>query len=422
VIEFWNLPNKSKLIVEEIPYVKSVAIGVYIKVGSRHEPVNLTGASHFIEHMLFKGTKQRSALDIAASFERIGGQLNAYTGKEHTCLYARVLDENAGMAIDILLDMLFNSQFISKEFNTEKGVILEEINMSEDTPDDLVHEIFFRRLWQGHAMGMPILGTTDTVASFQRQEIMDFYHQHYVPANMVVSIAGNIERDKIRDLVAAEMDKYATDHTGLPPTEARCGGNFIQLQAKETEQIQICVGVPGISYHNDLRFTQNVMNSILGGGMSSRLFQQLREEMGLAYSVYSFPSSYSDTGSFAVYIGTSPGRIAETFQGLKQLIDELCTQGVSEEEVIRTRQLIKSSLYLGLESVVNRMTRNGKSVVMYDEVTAIDEILEKILQVDQVMIKDLAARLWQQQKVSLACVGPAESLPRAEAEFKKWWS
>ena len=348
--------------------------------------------------------------------------IQAATGKEHTCLYARVLDENAEMAIDILLDMLFNSQFISKEFNTEKGVILEEINMSEDTPDDLVHEIFFRRLWQGHAMGMPILGTTDTVASFQRQEIMDFYHQHYVPANMVVSIAGNIERDKIRDLVAAEMDKYATDHTGLPPTEARCGGNFIQLQAKETEQIQICVGVPGISYHNDLRFTQNVMNSILGGGMSSRLFQQLREEMGLAYSVYSFPSSYSDTGSFAVYIGTSPGRIAETFQGLKQLIDELCTQGVSEEEVIRTRQLIKSSLYLGLESVVNRMTRNGKSVVMYDEVTAIDEILEKILQVDQVMIKDLAARLWQQQKVSLACVGPAESLPRAEAEFKKWWS
>ena len=422
MIEFWNLPNKSKLIIEEIPYVKSVAIGIYIKVGSRHEPANLTGASHFIEHMLFKGTKKRSALDIAASFERIGGQLNAYTGKEHTCLYARVLDENAGMAIDILLDMLFNSQFISKEFNTEKGVILEEINMSEDTPDDLVHEIFFRRLWQGHAMGMPILGTTDTVAGFQRQEIMDFYHQHYVPANMVVSIAGNIEKDKMRDLVAAEMDKYAADHIGLSPAAASCGENFIQLQAKDTEQIQICVGVPGISYHNELRFTQNVMNSILGGGMSSRLFQQLREEMGLAYSVYSFPSSYSDTGSFAVYIGTSPGRIAETFQSLKQLIDELCTQGVSEEEVIRTRQLIKSSLYLGLESVVNRMTRNGKSVVMYDEVTAIDEIMEKILKVDQAMIKDLAARLWQQQKVSLACVGPAESLPRAEAEFKKWWS
>ncbi len=381
----------------------------------------MTGASHFIEHMLFKGTMQRSARDIAASFERIGGQLNAYTGKEHTCLYARVLDENTEDALQILLDMVFNSQFIDKEFSTEKGVILEEINMSEDTPDDLVHEIFFRQLWKGHAMGLPILGTTDTVASFQRREIMQFYHQHYVPANMVVSIAGNIKGKRIRDLVETEMDKHAAEHISSPLAEASCGENFIQLQGKDTEQIQICVGVPGISYHNDSRFTQNVMNSILGGGMSSRLFQQLREEMGLAYSVYSFPSSYSDTGSYAVYIGTSPGRIAETFQGLKQQIDEICTQGVSEEEVARTRQLIKSSLYLGLESVVNHMTRNGKSVVMYDQVTPLEEMLEKVLSVDQAMIRELASRLWQQQKVSLACVGPVESLPLAEAEFKKWW-
>jgi predicted Zn-dependent peptidase len=419
--DLWNLNSKTKLVVQEIPYVKSVAIGIYIKVGSRHEPLHLTGASHFIEHMLFKGTEKRSARDIASSFERIGGQLNAYTGKEYTCLYARILDENMEMALEILLDMLFHSQFINKEFQTEKGVILEEINMSEDTPDDLVHEIFARQLWQGHTMGLPILGTTETVANFDRQEILDFYHQHYVPANMVVSIAGNIDREKVREIITAEMDKHKADLVDKPPVKAGYGENFIQLQAKETEQIQICVGVPGISYHDDLRFTQNVMNSILGGGMSSRLFQHLREEMGLAYSVFSYASNYSDTGSLAVYIGTSPGRIAETFQGLKQQLDDLCDKGVSEEEVVRTRQLIKSSMYLGMESVINHMTRNGKSVVMYDKVTPIDEVLEKILSVDDQMIKDLAVRSWQQQKVSLACVGPAEVLPQAEAEFKKWW-
>ncbi|MDD3893638.1 MAG: pitrilysin family protein [Syntrophomonadaceae bacterium] len=419
--DYWNLNNKTKLVVEEIPYVKSVAIGIYIKVGSRHEPLNLTGASHFIEHMLFKGTDKRSAREIAASFERIGGQLNAYTGKEYTCLYARILDENLEMALEILLDMLFNSQFTNKEFTTEKGVVLEEINMSEDTPDDLVHEIFARQLWSGHTMGLPILGTAETVANFDRQAIIDFYHKHYVPANMVVSVAGNINREKIHDIIETEMNKHIVDFEDLPAAETGYAENFVQLQAKDTEQMQICVGVPGISYNNDLRFTQNVMNSILGGGMSSRLFQHLREEMGLAYSVYSYASNYSDTGSFAVYIGTSPGRITETFQGLKQQLDDICENGVSEEEVLRTRQLIKSSMYLGMESVVNQMARIGKSIVMFDQVIPLEEVLDKILSVDQKMIKNLASQLWQQQKVSLACVGPAGVLPQAEAEFKKWW-
>ena len=417
----WQLSNQTKLAVEEIPYVKSVAIGIYIKVGSRHEPLHLTGASHFIEHMLFKGTAKRSAREIASSFKQIGGQLNAYTGKEYTCLYARVLDENVDMAMDILLDMLFNSQFINKEFATEKGVILEEINMSEDTPDDLVHEIFARQLWQGNTMGLPILGTPETVSDFKRAEIMDFYHHYYKPANMVVSVAGNINGEKIKDMIETEMNKYAADYQNLSVEEAGYGNSFIQLLGKDTEQVQICIGVPGLSYNNDLRFTQNVMNSILGGGMSSRLFQHLREEMGLAYSVYSYASNYSDTGSFAVYIGTSPNKITETFQGLKKQMDDVCENGVSEEEVLRTRQLIKSSMYLGLESVMNHMTRIGKSLVMYDQILAIEEVLNRIYHVDQKMIKDLANQLWHQQKVSLACIGPEEILPQVEIEFRKWW-
>lgn len=421
MLDFWELENKAKLVIEEIPYVKSAAIGIFIKVGSRHEPWNLTGASHFIEHMLFKGTEKRTARDIAESFERIGGQLNAYTSKEYTCLYARTLDENLEMAFEILFDMLFNSNFTEKDFTTEKGVILEEINMYEDTPDDLVHDIFAQHMWLGHPMGKPVLGTAGTVSNFDRQAVIDFYRQRYIPENIVVSVAGNVDRQKTRELVEKEMNRRQAAAYGLPVEEARYGESFIRLLEKDTEQLQICIGIPGISYNDQSRFTQNVMNSILGGGMSSRLFQHLREELGLAYSVYSYANNYSDTGSFAVYIGTSPGKAGQAFQALKQQMDDFIDNGAAQEEITRTRQLVKSSMYLGLESVMNRMSRIGKSVLMYDQVMPIEDVLEKIFAVDQNMIKNLAQSLWQQQKVSLACIGPRELLPAIEEEFKRWW-
>ncbi len=421
MIDIWQLSNKTKLVVEEIPYVKSVAIGIYIKVGSRHEPQNLTGASHFIEHMLFKGTEKRSAREIAESFERIGGQLNAYTTKEYTCLYARTLDENMEMAFDILFDMLFHSGFVSKDFSTEKGVILEEINMYEDAPDDLVHDLFAQHMWLGHSMGLPILGTAETVSGFDRQAVIDFYKERYVPENMVVSVAGNVDRERIRDIVEAEMCRHMTALGELPWQEARHGENFLHLVEKDTEQLQICIGVPGISYNDEIRFTQNIMNSILGGGMSSRLFQHLREELGLAYSVYSYANNYSDTGSFAVYIGTSPNKAGEAFRALKEQLTGFADHGATEEEITRTRQLMKSSMYLGLENVMNRMSRIGKSTLMYDQVTPLEKLLDKILAVDQQMIKELAHNLWQKQKVSLACIGPKEVLPSIEEEFRKWW-
>lgn len=421
MLDFLELENKAKLVIEEIPYVKSAAIGIFIKVGSRHEPWNLTGASHFIEHMLFKGTEKRTARDIAESFERIGGQLNAYTSKEYTCLYARTLDENLEMAFEILFDMLFNSNFTEKDFTTEKGVILEEINMYEDTPDDLVHDIFAQHMWLGHPMGKPVLGTAGTVSNFDRQAVIDFYRQRYIPENIVVSVAGNVDRQKTRELVEKEMNRRQAAAYGLPVEEARYGESFIRLLEKDTEQLQICIGIPGISYNDQSRFTQNVMNSILGGGMSSRLFQHLREELGLAYSVYSYANNYSDTGSFAVYIGTSPGKAGQAFQALKQQMDDFIDNGAAQEEITRTRQLVKSSMYLGLESVMNRMSRIGKSVLMYDQVMPIEDVLEKIFAVDQNMIKNLAQSLWQQQKVSLACIGPRELLPAIEEEFKRWW-
>lgn len=421
MISSWNLTNGATLVVEEIPYLKSAAIGVYIKVGSRHEKAEIAGASHFIEHMLFKGTPLRSAREIAEGFEKIGGQLNAFTSKEYTCVYARTLDEDVYMAMDIIFDMLFNSSFAGKDFNTEKGVIIEEINIYEDTPDDLIHDVFSRSLWKGHAMGSPILGTLDSVSGFERQEIYDFYKACYVPANMVISIAGNIEKDKIKDSIERHLEGEHMAEVDLPRVKPTGLEAFVSLVEKETEQVQLCLGVPGISYFNPQRYTQNVMNSILGGGMSSRLFQSIREERGLAYSVYSFPSNYSDTGSYSVCIGTGPGKVSSFFEALFTELEKFVKEGVSDDEVARTQQLIKSSMYLGLESVMNRMSRLGKSLLMYGELKSVEEVIADILAVNAGMVKDFAGNLLKKPNFSLAAIGPAEVLAEVEKEYRKWW-
>ncbi|MEN6328088.1 MAG: pitrilysin family protein [Syntrophomonas sp.] len=421
LISSWNLTNGATLVVEEIPYLKSAAIGVYIKVGSRHEKAEIAGASHFIEHMLFKGTPVRTAREIAEGFEKIGGQLNAFTSKEYTCLYARTLDEDMYMAMDIIFDMLFNSSFADKDFNTEKGVIIEEINIYEDTPDDLIHDVFSRSLWKGHAMGSPILGTLDSVSSFERQEIYDFYKACYVPANMVISIAGNIDKDRIKDSIESHLKNEQTADVKLSQAKPSGLEPFISLVEKDTEQVQLCLGVPGLSYFNPLRYTQNVMNSILGGGMSSRLFQSIREERGLAYAVYSYPSNYSDTGSYSVCIGTGPAKVSRFFEALFTELEKFVKQGVSEEEVARTQQLIKSSMYLGLESVMNRMSRLGKSMLMYGELKSVEDVIADILAVNAGMVKDFAGNLLNKPNFSLAAIGPSEVLTDVEKEYHKWW-
>ena len=421
MINCWELDSKASLVVEEIPYVRSVAIGVYIKVGSRHEDWSLSGASHFIEHMLFKGTDRRSAREIAESFEGIGGQLNAFTAKEHTCVYARTLDEHLDTALDIIFDMLFHSSFTLKDFETEKGVIVEEINMYEDTPDDLVQDVFSQQLWQGHSMGRPILGTLDSVQGFKRQEIFDFYHQAYIPANMIIAIAGNIDGARVKDKVESYLNQDIPGQSQFINTKIGDYVPFIKTVAKDTEQVQICLGLPGISYHDQRRYTQNIMNSILGGGISSRLFQTIREELGLAYSVYSYPSNYSDTGSYVIHIGTGPGKVAQFFEALHGEIEKFQQQGVMLSEVERTRQLIKSSMLMGMESVMNRMNRLGRSILMYGQVIPVDEVLEQIYAVTPEKVNHFAAQVLDLPRFSLAAVGNAEVLPMVENEYKKWW-
>ncbi len=422
MINCWNLESKAKLVVEEIPYLKSAAIGVYIRVGSRNENTDIAGASHFIEHMLFKGTQKRSAREIAESFESIGGQLNAFTSKEYTCVYARTLDENIYMAIDILFDMLFNSQFRVRDVTTEKEVVIEEINMYEDTPDDLIHDVFARSLWEGHPMGSPILGTLESVSSFSSQDIYDFYKSRYIPANMVISVAGNVESSKIKDTIEKYLDNHGRGESECGNFEPSANKTFIKLLDKKTEQVQICLGVPGISYHDPHRYTQNVMNSILGGGMSSRLFQTIREEHGLAYSIYSYPSNYSDTGSYSIHIGTGAAKISKFFEVLYIELNKFINEGVSQEEVLRTQQLIKASMYMSLESVMNRMSRMGKSLLMYDKILPIEKVIDKVLAIDSEMVMEFSSGILKNELFSLAAIGSGEVLSVVENEYRKWWS
>ena len=421
MIKSWKLGSQAQLVIEEIPYVKSVAIGVFIKVGSRHETPEIAGGSHFIEHMLFKGTEQRNAREIAESFESIGGQLNAYTSKEYTCVYARTLDENIYTASEIIFDMLFNSVFEPKEFSTEKEVVVEEINMYEDTPDDLIHDVFAQKMWADHTMGLPILGTLDSVANFSRDSIVNFYHRCYTPSNMVIAIAGNVEAEKMKDKIEAILEKDSFQQVVLPSSPPQQYNRFTSLVEKDTEQVQICWGVPGLNYHDHQRYTLNIMNSILGGGFSSRLFQSLREELGLAYSIYSNSSAYSDTGACSIYIGTGPGKIERCQEALYEQIMKFVQEGVTDIEVQRTQQMVKSSMYMGMESVMNRMSRLGKSMLMYDRIIPIEEVMENVMQVKHHDVNQLAADMLAREKFSMAAIGTKEALSLVENEYLKHW-
>lgn len=422
VVDYWVLDNGARLVSEQIPHLRSVSMGIYIRVGSRDEAVDINGASHFIEHMLFKGTESRTARDIAETFESIGGQLNAYTSKEYTCLYARTLDENFDQAMDILLDMVFNSVFREKDILTEKGVVIEEIGMYEDSPDELIHDVFAQMLWNSHSLGRPILGTRDTVGSLQRERLIDFYRYHYVPSNMVIAVAGNIDNRRVRDRIVDWMGRVDNHEVVRNKINASIkAGNCIRLVNKDTEQVQICIGTPGISFQDEHRHVQNLMNSILGGGVSSRLFQTIREEKGLAYSVYSYPSCYSDSGSYAIYSATSPDKVRDFFAVLAQEIEKFLVRGVTPEEVGRAQKQIKASLYLGLESVMNRMTRLGKSVLFYDRVIPLEEVIDRVMAVTPEDIQNFVSRLLVKENISLAAIGGQNALKEVEGEFNHWW-
>ena len=405
-----RLPSGLRLVTERMPDVRSVAVGFWVEAGSRDEDPRIAGASHFLEHLLFKGTDTRSAQQIAEAVDAVGGEMNAFTTKEYTAFYVRVLDDSVELAIDILSDIMWSPAFRPDEIEAERQVILEEILMHEDEPADLVHDVFTEAMFPGHALGREILGTQDTIEAMTRDEIRGYFADHYRPESIVVSVAGNADHDD----VAAKVEAAFAGRSGaatLDRTSATPAPHRLAVLRRPTEQAHVVVGTPALDRDHDDRYALSAVNHVLGGGMSSRLFQEVREKRGLAYSVYSYRSAYQDTGTLAVYAGTAPGRVRETLDVIDGELDRLCADGITERELDLAKGHLKGSLALGMEDSGARMSRIGRALLVHGEVPPLDEVVAKI---DAITIDDTARVVDDVLKRdrTLAVVGPFD-----EAEF-----
>ncbi|HKX25935.1 MAG TPA: pitrilysin family protein [Actinomycetota bacterium] len=398
-----------RLVTERMPWVRSVTLGVWVTAGSRDEPNQIAGASHFLEHLLFKGTKTRTARDIAETFDAVGGDLNAFTAKEHTAFYARVLDRDLPMAVEHLCDMLQHSAIRASDLDAERTVILEEINMHEDAPDELVHDLFMERLWPGDPLGRPVLGTVETVQAMSRDQVRRFWKRHYVPGNFVVSAAGNLDHDQLEELVTSFMDTdtpgpgrgtVVRSHGQPPATVAGA-----HVRRRDTEQSHICLGTAGLSRSDPRRFAYGVVNDAIGGGMSSRLFQEIREKRGLVYSVFSYHSMFAHTGAFVVYAGTGPSRAQEVTELIVRELEQVAEKGLTDEELERAKSHMRGSLVLSVEDTSARMNRLGKSEIAHGEVITLDEVLDRIDAVTAEDAREVAEEVLS-RPLSLTVIGP----------------
>lgn len=400
-----TLANGVRIVTEEIPYVRSVSMGLWVGAGSRDENESNNGIAHFIEHMMFKGTAKRTAKGIAEALDAVGGQLNAFTSKEYTCYYTKVLDEHIDVAVDLLSDMYFNSLFREGDIDKEKNVIIEEIKMYEDTPDELVHDIFTSTLWTGHALGRSVIGTEEIIRTIDREKLLKFRDENYVPDSLVVAVAGNIKHEQIVAKLAPLFGtiKACTRERiySQPVTECR-----ISTKKKDTEQVHLCVGTPGLPMEHDDIYVLHLINSALGGGISSRLFQEVREERGLAYSIFTYHSSYRDAGLFSIYAGLSRNNLTEVLSLISAELKSVRKEGITAEELARAKEQLKGSVLLGLENVSNRMTRLGKSELSVNRVISVEETVQKINKVGFEDIKRLADIFFRGDNIVIACVGP----------------
>ena len=390
---------------ENIPTVRSAAIGVWIKTGSRNETPELNGVSHFLEHMFFKGTTTRNAREIAESFDSIGGQVNAFTSKEYTCYYAKVMDNHASYALEILADMFFNSTFDEEELKKEKNVVYEEIKMYDDTPDDIVHDLLSKAVYENHPLGYPILGTESTLETFNSETLKKYVHDMYTPDKVVISIAGNVDEKLIQE-VESYFGSYQGGEDRLELVKPAFHENRI-TRKKETEQAHLCLGFKGLEIGNDKTYSLVTLNNILGGSMSSRLFQEVREQRGLAYSVYSYHSSYQDTGLVTVYGGTGTSQLDSLYETIQETLDTLKRDGITEKELRNSKEQLKGSLMLSLESTNSRMSRNGKNELMLGEHRSLDDIIVKIDEVTEESVNELANQIFTEHSLSL--VSPLEN-------------
>src|SRR3989440_2425203 len=372
------LPNGLTVISEQMPHIRSVSIGIWVKTGSRHEDSELNGISHFVEHMVFKGTTNRTAQDIARQVDSIGGNMDAFTAKECICFNMKVLDEHLPVAMDVLSDLVLNPIFEPKDIMRERGVILEEIKMDEDSPDYLVHEIFTQNFWKDHPLGKPILGTKETVRRFEKPALLDFYGQRFAPGNLIICAAGNLKHAQFVELVNKHFAQMQPKKNGFHSPQPKIVPRIIMRNKKALEQVQICVGVPSHPIAHGKRYASYILNTLLGGGMSSRLFQNIRERQGLAYAIYSDLSPYRDTGCLSVYAGTSRESAAKVVRSVVSEFRKLKSDAVSGEELRRAKDQLKGSLMLSLESSTARMSNLARQEMYFDRFYTLDELIEKI--------------------------------------------
>lgn len=404
-----TLPNGIRVVTEAIPYVKSVSLGVWVGTGSRYERDHNHGISHFIEHLMFKGTASRSAKDIAEAVDAIGGQLNAFTAKEYTCYYMKVLDNHMDLAFDILSDMFLASKFDSEDIKREREVVLEEVHMYEDSPDEIVHDIHLDKVWVGHPLGRNILGTSESIGKFNRDLVLEYYLDFYTPDNIVIAAAGNLLHEDVVNLV----NKYFSGTTGRKSESPGFAPTLTPARTvhiKDTEQVHLCLGTWSVPQNAPEIYAVHILNNLLGGGISSRLFQSIREDRGLAYSVYSYQNNYSDAGLFTVYAGTRPANASQVIELIIQNIAELKANGITEHELNKAKEQLKGSLLLGLESSSSRMSRIGKMEITLGKFISLEEVVAKINEVTLDDLHIMAEKLFASDKIAFTALGPLKGV------------
>lgn len=414
------LPGGLRVVTEHVPGVRSASVGIWVGVGSRDEQPAVAGAAHYLEHLLFKGTKKRDAARIAEEIDAVGGELNAFTAKEHTCYYAHVLDEDLPLAVDLVCDVVFDALLSEPEMETERRVVLEEIAMRDDDPEDLLHDAFCGALMPDHPLGRPVLGSEQSITELSRNALHGFYRRRYTLPRMVLAVAGNVVyRDVLRLVRKALGERLHGEAAPVAPRtgHARIGtAPRLELHTDDTEQSHLMVGVRAISRHDERRFVLGVLNAALGGGLSSRLFQEIRERRGLAYQVYSSVASYADTGHLSVYAGAQPERLGEVVSVLRDVLTSVARDGLSDAEVARGKGQLRGGLVLGLEDTSSRMSRIGKGELSYGDYLTVEDTLARI---DAVTGEDVAALAKEllNRPIAAALVGPYAHADDVPAEI-----
>ena len=409
-----------RIVTEEVPSVRSAAVGIWVNVGSRDETPAVAGASHFLEHLLFKGTSRRSALEISSSIEAVGGEMNAFTSKEYTCFYARVIDTDLPMAIDVVSDLITSSIVSALDVDAERKVVLEEIAMRDDDPSDLVHDLYAETYYGDTQLGRPILGTVESIKTMSRNAVFNYYKKRYLPQDLVVAVAGNIKHKKVVEMVerALSADGFL-DVKGAPQIR----GNEILRKAKQssvglitrkTEQAHMFYGMEGVARHDERRFAMGILASALGGGMSSRLFQEIREKRGLAYSVYAYAQQFAGSGQIGFYAGCNPTKAIEVIEIIREVLTDVADHGMTHEEIDRAKGAVRGSLVLSQEDSGSRMSRIGKNEIVYGHVMSFDDILKEISSVTHEDVRKVASEFLTKTP-TLALVGPFKS----ESTFEK---